>query len=194
MVLVSLRCTRPPSHRRGRFGNRVITDRRNVPPEASISVVDTWHEPHRFPTTDPALDYNYPYVRVYTTFGCHPKESNRWNEQASRRIARCLDRFQSAVAVGECGFDDARSAPDLQAQHNAFLGQAAIAAELSLPLVVHCRADGREHTRWYEALRQGIIDTGLAQSNIYWHSCSVSSQTIRLFHRMFPPNYVLRCI
>ena len=172
-----------------RLGHRVVTDRRNVPPEASIAVVDTWHEPHRFPSTDPAAGYEYPYLRVYTAFGCHPREAHRWNERTSRRIVRCLDRFQSAIAVGECGYDDARSAPDLQAQHTAFTAQAALAAEMSLPLVIHCRADGRDHTRWYQALRQNITDAGLSQSNLYWHSCTASSQTIRLFHRMFPNMY-----
>jgi TatD DNase family protein len=72
---------------------------------------------------------------VFAGVGLHPHDASRWPEE-SGRIGRLARR---AVAVGECGLDFYRNLSPRDQQIRAFREQAALAAELDKPLVVHCR-------------------------------------------------------
>lgn len=102
-----------------------------------------------------ALAEKYP-EDVWATVGFHPAHANiDWfydkNEQreaASETFdaekLRGLARHPRVVAIGECGLDYFRVAPEhLEAtktkQREAFLAQIEIAHELKKPLMIHCR-------------------------------------------------------
>ena len=73
--------------------------------------------------------------RVLAAAGLHPHVADRWPEQA-QGIA---DAARQAVAVGETGLDFYRNLSSRTHQLASFRGQIELAAELSKPLVVHCR-------------------------------------------------------
>lgn len=75
--------------------------------------------------------------RVLATAGLHPHEASLWPEQADS-IAR-IARDQAVVAVGETGLDYYRELSPRGIQRQAFRDQLALAGELGMPVIVHCR-------------------------------------------------------
>jgi TatD DNase family protein len=73
--------------------------------------------------------------RVLPAAGLHPHDASRWPAEGDR-IAELAAR---CVAVGEIGLDFYRNLSSREEQIAAFRAQAALGAELDLPLVVHCR-------------------------------------------------------
>ncbi len=72
---------------------------------------------------------------VLAGVGLHPHDASHWPEEGGR----IADLARRAVAVGECGLDFYRDLSPRHQQIQAFREQAALAAELDKPLVVHCR-------------------------------------------------------
>jgi len=89
--------------------------------------LETSLQARRMATADPA--------RIRWSAGLHPHEASRWEEVAGR-IATLA---REAAAVGECGLDYYRDRSPREDQRRAFRGQVALAGELGVPLVVHCR-------------------------------------------------------
>jgi len=85
-----------------------------------------------------ALELAEKYLEVYAAVGIHPNDGLSWDKDAIA-ILRELAAHPKVVAIGEIGLDyyRDRTPPDLQKQ--IFLEQLNLAAELSLPVVVHCR-------------------------------------------------------
>ncbi|MDP2838242.1 MAG: TatD family hydrolase [Candidatus Moranbacteria bacterium] len=107
------------------------------------------------------------YTDMYATVGIHPHEMNHLVESANTKAQipnkaqspkdqinewvealRQLTKNKKVVAIGECGLDyyshdTEKIITDEQKawQKAGFLAQIALAQELELPLVVHCRAD-----------------------------------------------------
>jgi len=75
---------------------------------------------------------------IYATVGVHPNDCGGWSE-ATRDSLRALAAHERVVAIGESGLDYYRDRVDRETQHRAFHGQAELAMELELPLVVHDR-------------------------------------------------------
>lgn len=73
--------------------------------------------------------------RVIGTAGLHPHDAVRWPEVADR----IAELGGVAGAIGECGLDFYRNLSPREAQMGAFRAQVSLAAELSKPLIVHCR-------------------------------------------------------
>jgi TatD DNase family protein len=76
---------------------------------------------------------------VYAALGIHPHEAGR-KEAARVPELRALLGHDRAVAVGETGLDHFRNYAPRDAQQRLFEKHLALAAELELPVVVHCRA------------------------------------------------------
>lgn len=74
-------------------------------------------------------------ARVRWTAGLHPHQAEEWPTEGDRIAALATD----AHAVGETGLDYYRMLAPKDAQLEAFRAQVALAADLDLPLVVHCR-------------------------------------------------------
>ena len=78
------------------------------------------------------------YSRCWSTAGVHPHDSSSWTESVSVAIGE-LARRPEVVAIGECGLDFNRNFSTPAEQEAAFSAQLALAAELSLPVFLHCR-------------------------------------------------------
>lgn len=88
---------------------------------------------------------------VYATAGIHPNSSADY-EPAMIEELRALAARPEVVAIGECGFDFYRERSPFEQQRAAFLAQQALAVELGLPLVIHCR---EAHEATLAALDEG---------------------------------------
>lgn len=78
------------------------------------------------------------YDRCWSTAGVHPHDSSQWDEASAQRL-RELASLPEVVAIGECGLDFNRNFSTPEEQERAFSAQLAIAAELGMPVFMHCR-------------------------------------------------------
>lgn len=78
------------------------------------------------------------YTRCWSTAGVHPHDASSWTASVADAICQ-LARQPEVVAIGECGLDFNRNFSTPQEQEAAFSAQLALAAELSLPVFLHCR-------------------------------------------------------
>ena len=78
------------------------------------------------------------YPEVYASVGVHPHDADTFDRKAEARL-RQLAFEKKVVAIGETGLDYYRNLSGKENQRQAFLKQIALAKDLNLPLVVHCR-------------------------------------------------------
>lgn len=94
----------------------------------------------------------YPGV-VFPAFGLHP-----WfvGEHADFTVIHSFIMRADAIAVGEIGLDFSAGCPPAEIQLPAFIRQLDIAAELNLPVMIHCR---KAYDQLYEILKRyrGIL-------------------------------------
>ncbi|AHK19495.1 MULTISPECIES: 3'-5' ssDNA/RNA exonuclease TatD [Yersinia pseudotuberculosis complex] len=74
----------------------------------------------------------------WSTTGVHPHHASSWQDSVEQKI-RTLAATVPVVAIGECGLDFNRNFSTPAQQEIAFTAQLALAAELSLPVFLHCR-------------------------------------------------------
>jgi TatD DNase family protein len=82
------------------------------------------------------LAHHYP--RCWSTAGVHPHDSSTWTAETENEI-RMLVAQPEVVAIGECGLDFNRNFSTPEEQEKAFVAQLALAAELAMPVFLHCR-------------------------------------------------------
>jgi TatD DNase family protein len=75
---------------------------------------------------------------VYTTAGLHPHYAADWSDAIGDEIRRRA-AHPRCVAIGETGLDWFRNRAPREDQVTAFRAQLAIARDLDLPIVIHCR-------------------------------------------------------
>ncbi|MBA7931265.1 3'-5' ssDNA/RNA exonuclease TatD [Klebsiella sp. RHBSTW-00215] len=100
------------------------------------------------------------YSGCWSTAGVHPHDSSTWTESVAAAVF-ALAREQEVVAIGECGLDFNRNFSTPQEQEAAFSAQLALAAELSMPVFLHCR-DAHERflallTPWLDKLPGAVV-------------------------------------
>ena len=78
------------------------------------------------------------YSSVSLALGLHPQQAARFGAELKNSLSRALFEAE-AIAVGETGFDFARSQPEFKEQERAFRGQLEIAARDGLPTIIHQR-------------------------------------------------------
>ncbi|ENY9360400.1 TatD family hydrolase [Salmonella enterica] len=78
------------------------------------------------------------YPHCWSTTGVHPHDSSQWSS-ASEDAIIALANQPEVVAIGECGLDFNRNFSTPQEQERAFQAQLQIAAELQMPIFMHCR-------------------------------------------------------
>ena len=78
------------------------------------------------------------YPHCWSTAGVHPHDSSQWQPATEEAIA-ALASMPEVVAIGECGLDFNRNFSTPQEQERAFDAQLRIAAELQMPVFMHCR-------------------------------------------------------
>ncbi|OOE74364.1 TatD family hydrolase [Salinivibrio sp. ML290] len=95
-----------------------------------------------------ALASSYPGF-VYATAGVHPHDAKSVEATDLSAIQQLAQRPE-VVAIGECGLDFNRDFSPRPQQEAVFEAQLALAAELSMPVFMHCRD---AHDRWFAILR-----------------------------------------
>lgn len=88
------------------------------------------------------------YSHCWSTAGVHPHDSSSWTAESAEAI-RTLAQTEHVVAIGECGLDFNRNFSTPAEQEHAFSAQLALAAELGMPVFMHCRD---AHARFLELL------------------------------------------
>ena len=83
-----------------------------------------------------ALALHYP--EVYSAVGIHPNSSNSFDNSAIRAL-HDLARQPKVVAIGEIGLDYYWDRVEHSQQQAAFERQLDLAAQLGLPVIIHCR-------------------------------------------------------
>lgn len=78
------------------------------------------------------------YPHCWSTAGVHPHDSSQWQAATEEAIV-ALASQPEVVAIGECGLDFNRNFSTPQEQERAFDAQLRIAAELQMPVFMHCR-------------------------------------------------------
>lgn len=76
--------------------------------------------------------------RCWSTAGVHPHDSSHWTDE-STELLYTLANTPEVVAIGECGLDFNRNFSTPAEQERAFTAQLALAAELGMPVFMHCR-------------------------------------------------------
>jgi TatD DNase family protein len=75
---------------------------------------------------------------LYAAVGIHPHDAVQCDSETLQQL-RELARHPRVVAIGEIGLDFYRDLSPREAQYQAFHAQMQLAAELHLPVVIHCR-------------------------------------------------------
>ncbi len=75
---------------------------------------------------------------VYAAVGVHPHDARSLDEETLNEL-RALAAHPKVVAIGEIGLDFYRDLSPRDQQRRAFESQLALAAELELPVIIHCR-------------------------------------------------------
>lgn len=79
------------------------------------------------------------FPELFFAVGLHPLDvEERWHPAISEEILRLAKSDQRVVAIGETGLDFFK-ASNQQEQMQAFEAQLAIAQQLNMPVIVHCR-------------------------------------------------------
>lgn len=76
--------------------------------------------------------------RLAAVVGIHPHDAKHWGADAAERL-RTWSALPGVVAIGEIGLDFYRNLSPRDEQYTAFRAQLALAAEVGLPVVIHCR-------------------------------------------------------
>ncbi|EGW0131217.1 hydrolase TatD [Salmonella enterica] len=100
------------------------------------------------------------YPHCWSTAGVHPHDSSQWSP-ASEDAIIALANQPEVVAIGECRLDFNRNFSTPQEQERAFQAQLQIAAELQMPIFMHCR-DAHERflallDPWLDSLPGAIL-------------------------------------
>ena len=99
---------------------------------------------------------------VFFILGRHPVDAASWEESDTERMREVFLSEPRFRAVGETGLDYYWKDATPAQQKRAFLSQAALARELDMPLVVHCR-DAEQDTL---AILEGMKMRG---HPVLWH-------------------------
>ena len=116
------------------------------------------------PSSRLAVEVAEQHEELWAAVGVHPHDASGMDDAAADAL-RSLAESEAVVAIGETGLDFYRDLSPRDAQMATFAQHRALAEEMDLPLIVHCRAAQEE---LLDALssRAGGRSTG---STLVWH-------------------------
>lgn len=100
-----------------------------------VHLVHSCVEPSEFPSIQ-AIAQQIPELSI--AVGLHPLDATQWNDGTGEEILSLVRSDSKVVAIGEMGLDF-HKADNVDQQMTAFEGQLALASELNLPVIIHCR-------------------------------------------------------
>jgi TatD DNase family protein len=84
------------------------------------------------------------YENIFAAVGVHPHDAKTFDDEAERRLKALAKSSGKVVAWGEIGLDFYYDHSPREIQREVFRRQIRIAAELSLPIIIHSRATDDE--------------------------------------------------
>lgn len=105
-----------------------------------VQLVHSCVEPGEFLAIQ-ALAARFP--ELFISVGLHPLDAQQWTDDYPHQILALAQSDSKVVAIGEIGLDFYR-AENREQQLRVLAAQLAIAQQLSLPVIVHCRDAARE--------------------------------------------------
>ena len=75
---------------------------------------------------------------VFASIGIYPENCQEYNKEVENKLKN-LAKSEKVVAIGEIGLQFCNENDDKQLQEMVFIKQLALAKELKLPVVLHCR-------------------------------------------------------
>jgi TatD DNase family protein len=102
-------------------------------------VVHSCVTPEEFPRTQALADR---FSDLSFAVGLHPLDVDQWTQDMPAQIKRLAESDSRVVAIGEMGLD-AYKAVNHDLQVEVFQAQLAIAHQLDLPVIIHCRDAAR---------------------------------------------------
>lgn len=90
------------------------------------------------PSSSDAVRLAVQYSNLWAAVGIHPHDATGYSA-ADTGWLRDLAQAERVVAIGEIGLDYHRDYSPRVAQRDAFAAQLALAVDLGLPVVIHCR-------------------------------------------------------
>ena len=136
---------------------------------------------------------------VFAAFGCHPLSAHEWNDEMASLVKSMVsDATNSVVAVGECGLDYHYAMKEIEAdagladdaargarwdevrskQHDVFVSQMKLAAELNAPLVIHTREAEEDTLR---LMRTHLPRDARVHVHCFTSSASLASSLLEQF-------------
>lgn len=101
-----------------------------------VRLVHSCVEPAEFPAIQ-ALANRFP--ELFFAVGLHPLDvEQKWGSESVSEILRLAQSDTRVVAIGETGLDFFKASNQEQ-QKQAFTAQLALARQLNLPVIIHCR-------------------------------------------------------
>jgi TatD DNase family protein len=100
-----------------------------------VRLVHSCVHPEEFASIQ-ALAHEFPEISF--AVGLHPLDAHKWQDQTAEKIKTLASADPQVVSIGEMGLDFYR-ANNQEQQYKVFEAQLAIAAELNLPVIIHCR-------------------------------------------------------
>lgn len=128
------------------------TDRQTVLERAAAAGVAWLVNPSiDLATSQAVLTFAEKYERVYAAVGIHPNEASGLQGDWLGEL-RQLTHHPKVVAIGEIGLDDYWERTPRPWQEVVFEAQLDLAAELRLPVIIHCRERARESQETMKAV------------------------------------------
>jgi TatD DNase family protein len=100
-----------------------------------VRLVHSCVEPSEFSSIQ-AIAHQFPEVSF--AVGLHPLDAKKWQSDTAEQIKTLACSDSQVVALGEMGLDFYK-ADNRELQHTVFEAQLRVAAELNLPVIIHCR-------------------------------------------------------
>lgn len=100
-----------------------------------VHLVHSCVEPSEF-TSIQAIAHQIPELSF--AVGLHPLDADQWHSSVDKQIVSLASTDAKVVAIGETGLD-LHKANNYEQQLVAFEAQLAIASQLNLPVIIHCR-------------------------------------------------------
>jgi TatD DNase family protein len=100
-----------------------------------VHLVHSCVEPSEFASIQ-AIAHQIPELSF--AVGLHPLDADQWDSQVGEKILSLASTDSKVVAIGETGLD-LHKANNYEQQQMVFEAQLAIASQLNLPVIIHCR-------------------------------------------------------
>jgi TatD DNase family protein len=126
-----------------------------------VRLVHSCVEPSEFPGMRSLAER---FSELSLAVGLHPLDAHKWTDRTASEILELARSEPKVVAIGETGLDFYK-AENQEQQQEALLAQLAIAQQLNLPVIIHCRdAAATLRDLFYEFGRQNREDSFFSPS------------------------------